>query len=101
MFYAFFLFWPANVIPIWVIISLLQLFIPLNLLLRSCCIGLKHKKLHVAAALVILIGVGVNLIDFSYDYYHMDERIRYTLFFMLCSFFDVLSHAIKEGLVRS
>ena len=63
MLYAFFLFWPANVIPIWLIITLLQLFIPLNLFLRSCCVGLKHYKIHIYASLIILVGVGINLGD--------------------------------------
>ena len=57
--------------------------------------------MHIYAALVIMVGVGVNLLDFQYEYFHRDDRIRYTLLFMLCSAFDVLSHAIKEGLVRS
>jgi len=65
MFYAFFLFWPANVIPMWHLIILLQLFIPLNMFLRSCCVGLKHYKIHVYASLVILIGVSVSLLDIT------------------------------------
>ena len=35
---SFCLFWPANALPIWLLISLMQLFIPLNMLLRACCI---------------------------------------------------------------
>ena len=35
---SFFLFWPANVMPLWLLVSLLQVFIPLNMILRSCCI---------------------------------------------------------------
>lgn len=35
MFYVFFLFWPANVIPIANLITLLQLFIPLNMVIRK------------------------------------------------------------------
>ena len=61
MLYAFFLFWPANVIPLWLLTSLLQLFIPLNMLLRSCCIGLKHYKIHYLAGLVILVSVGLAM----------------------------------------
>jgi hypothetical protein len=35
---SFFLFWPANVMPLWLLVAMLQLFIPLNMILRSCCI---------------------------------------------------------------
>lgn len=65
MLYAFFLFWPANMIPIWLLISLLQFFIPLNMLFRSCCIGLKHYLVHVVAGCIILAGIILNMIDIS------------------------------------
>ena len=65
MLYAFFLFWPANMIPIWLLISLLQFFIPLNMLFRSCCIGLKHYLVHVVAGCIILTGIILNMIDIS------------------------------------
>ena len=39
MLYAFFLFWPANILPYYLLISLLQIFIPLNLMMRSLAIG--------------------------------------------------------------
>ena len=63
MLYAFFLFWPANVIPIWELVILLQLFIPINMLFRRCCIGLKHYTTHVIAGLVIVIATVLNMID--------------------------------------
>jgi hypothetical protein len=65
MSYAFFLFWPANVMPVWLLIVLLQLFIPLNTLMRSCCVGLKHFKIHIISSLIILIGVGISFGDLS------------------------------------
>lgn len=80
MFYAFFLFWPANVIPMWLIITLLQLFIPLNLFLRSCCVGLKHHKIHIYSSLIILVGVGVNLGDLGDP---IDSEVSLTLEFNL------------------
>lgn len=103
MFYAFFLFWPANVIPVWLMVTLLQLFIPLNMFLRSLCVGLKHYKIHIFASFVIIVGVAVNLGDLSEDDYKDDnsDTLKYTFLFMLNSVFDVISHAIKEGLVRS
>jgi len=65
MLYAFFLFWPANMIPIWLLISLLQFFIPLNMFFRSCCIGLKHYLIHIVAGCIILGAIVINMIDIS------------------------------------
>lgn len=65
MLYAFFLFWPANVIPVWMLLVLLQLFIPLQMLVRSACIGLKHYKTHTIASLVILTAVCISMLDFT------------------------------------
>ena len=59
---SFFLFWPANVMPFWLLISTLQLFIPINLILRSFCIEeTKHYKAHWLSALTIIVGVIVNM----------------------------------------
>lgn len=103
MFYAFFLFWPANMIPLWLLISMLQFFIPLNMLFRSCCIGLKHYTMHVVAGFVILVAVILNLIDITdtKDHEQKDLYTRYALIFLLCSLFDVISHALKESIVRN
>lgn len=65
MLYAFFLFWPANVIPIWLLITMLQFFIPFNMLVRSCCIGLRHYKVHAFAGFIIFAAVCINLLDFT------------------------------------
>lgn len=47
MFYVFFLFWPANVIPIACLITLLQLLIPFNTIYQP------HYLIHKIAGLVI------------------------------------------------
>ena len=65
MLYAFFLFWPANVIPIWLLISMLQFFIPFNMLVRSCVLGLRHYQIHALAGFVIFAAVCINLLDFT------------------------------------
>ena len=101
MLYAFFLFWPANVIPVYLLISLLQFFIPLNMLFRSCCIGLKHYTKHVLAGFIILVAVVLNMIDITEDEVHKEQYMHYALLFMLCSLFDVVSHALKESIVRT
>jgi len=101
MLYAFFLFWPANIIPIWLLITLLQFFIPLNMLFRSCCIGLKHYLIHVVAGFIILFAVVLNMIDIANLKADKDSYMRYALLFLLCSLFDVVSHALKESIVRS
>ena len=101
MLYAFFLFWPANVIPVYLLITLLQFFIPLNMLFRSCCIGLTHYTKHMVAGFIIAGSVILNLIDITEDKEHKETYMHYALLFMLCSLFDVISHALKESIVRS
>ena len=103
MLYAFFLFWPANMIPIWLMVSLLQFFIPLNMLFRSCCLGLKHYAIHVIAGFVILAATVLNMVDLA-DGDEVEkhrEYMRYALLFLLSSLFDVVSHALKESIVRN
>ena len=63
MLYAFFLFWPANVIPIWLLCALLQFFIPLNMFFRSCCVGNSHYKRHIVAGLIVTCGVVITMVD--------------------------------------
>ena len=62
MTYAFLLFWPSNVISPWLMISLLQFFIPLNLFFRRFCSGITFYKLHLISGLVILVGVSLSMI---------------------------------------
>ena len=102
MLYAFFLFWPANVIPIWLLCSLLQFFIPTNMIFRRC-IGLKHYKTHMLAGLIIFLAVILNIVDLAGNLGRSDgsQYMNYALLFLVCSFFDVLSHALKESIVRS
>lgn len=70
MIYAFLLFWPANGFPIWLMISLLQLFIPLNMIIRYVKMELRFEKRHYIAGGVILSAIALNLIDFAFpDYY--------------------------------
>jgi hypothetical protein len=40
MTYAFLLFWPANGFPIWLMVSLLQFYIPLSIFIRYLKMGL-------------------------------------------------------------
>ena len=82
---------------------MLQFFIPLNMLFRSCCIGLKHYTMHVAAGFVILVAVVLNLVDITdtKDPEQKELYTRYALIFLLCSLFDVISHALKESIVRN
>jgi ABC-type transport system involved in cytochrome c biogenesis permease subunit len=101
MLYAFFLFWPANVIPIWLLIILLQLFIPFNMLVRSACIGLKHFKIHAISGLIIFLAVCISLLGFTTKDYQDSNFMPYALLFLLCSLFDSTSHALKESVVRS
>ena len=103
---AFFLFWPANTMPMWLLISLLQLFIPLNLLLKSFCIdGVQHYKIHWIAACIIFVGCIINMFTLGYQN-HMtgDEKkqnVVFSILLILSAVLDVISHTIKEALVRS
>lgn len=63
MVYAFLLFWPANVISPWLMVSLLQFFIPLNLYFKACFSGLEYYRVHFAASFVIILGVAINMIE--------------------------------------
>ena len=103
MCYAFFLFWPANVIPVYQLTTLLQFFIPLKMLFRSCCMGLKHYTKHVAAGFIILVAVTLSMLDIAQIQNHEQKEnyILYSSIFILCSFFDVVSHAFKESIVRT
>jgi hypothetical protein len=67
MIYAFLLFWPANGIPIWLMISLLQMFIPLNTFIRASYMNLRFNKVHYAAGGIILLAVVINLLGFAID----------------------------------
>jgi hypothetical protein len=61
MFYAFFLFWPANEISPWLVITLLQFFIPVNMFFGKCCTKLQYYRIHIMAALTILGGIAINM----------------------------------------
>ena len=100
MLYAFFLFWPANVVPVWMLVTLLQFFIPLNMLFRSCCIGMKHHPQHYIAGLIILVAVVLTIVDVNVN--QMDGVSgNYAILFLISSLFDVVSHALKESIVRT
>ena len=66
MFYVFFLFWPANVIPVSFLVTLLQLFIPLNMLLRRWCMRQRHFRMHLAAGFLIFAGCVLVFVRMDY-----------------------------------
>jgi hypothetical protein len=82
MIYAFLLFWPANVISPWLMVSLLQFFIPLNLYFKACFSGFQYYRVHFAASFIILLGVGVNMIELKnpskeHVFYKFNKRSLY------------------------
>ena len=99
MLYAFLLFWPANTIPVWLLITMLQFFIPFNMIARRCFIGLKQYYVHAFAGLIITTAVCINLLDITVDL--KDRYAPYAWLFLLCSVFNSSSHALKENIVRS
>lgn len=97
MLYAFFLFWPANVLPLYLLIALLQIYIPTNILLRSWFFASEQHKVHKLASLIIVVAVAVNslvLVD------NFEQWGIYYLLFFGSAFFDFVSHGLKESLVR-
>lgn len=97
MLYAFFLFWPANVLPLYLLIALLQIYIPLNILTRSLFMESDQYGKHKFASFIIAVAVLVNsfvLID------GWDKWGVYYLLFLGSAAFDVMSHGLKELLVR-
>lgn len=98
MLYAFFLFWPANVLPYYLLISLLQIFIPLNLIMRSLAVGQEQHKKHIVAAIIIISAVAINSIVLKDNWPVWGP---YYFIFLASCLCDVISHAIKESLVRS
>lgn len=69
MFNAFFLFWPANVIPIWLLIILMQLFIPLKMFIGACLKSVEYYKIHIYSSLIILFGIILGMINFKVRYH--------------------------------
>jgi hypothetical protein len=99
MLYAFLLFWPAAVLPVLLLVSLLQFFIPVNMFLRAL-MGLKHHKRHVLAAISIVIAVVISMSGI--DRLKKDpNEFLYAGLFLLCSLLLSFSHIIKEQVVRT
>mmetsp|Transcript_14262 Transcript_14262/g.24261 ORF Transcript_14262/g.24261 Transcript_14262/m.24261 type:complete len:124 (+) Transcript_14262:437-808(+) len=90
--------------PLWLLVSLLQLFIPLNILMKSCCIEeVEHHWIHWLSSLIIFIGCVVNsltLQDNPADESDNDFR-EYSIMVVISAVIDVISHTIKEVLVRT
>ena len=99
MFYVFFLFWSANVLPITTVVVLLQLFIPMSMVVRR--IFLQHRQFwrHWLAFLLILAAVLVCFGRIFLGEASTSLELKYSLFFVLSTFLNVLSMSIKEGLV--
>ena len=67
MSYAFCLFWPANVLPIFVLVCQMQLFIPLNTLLGRCCCARPEYKKHILIAFLIITGAVLSFVSYVKD----------------------------------
>jgi len=58
--FAFCSFWPANILPVFIIVCQMQLFIPLDTLAgRFMCGRLEHKR-HLVFSAIILIGIALS-----------------------------------------
>ena len=64
---------------------------------------LKHFKMHMLAGFIILCAIITNMIAIKKGDKKENETdyMQYALLFLLSSFFDVMSHALKESIVRS
>ena len=65
--------------------------------------GLKHYTKHVIAGFIILVAVVLSWLDIAslQKSTTKESYVLYGLTFFLCSFFDVVSHAFKESIVRT
>ena len=106
LFYVFFLFWSANEIPIWILITFLQLYIPLNMLTRKLFLSQSYYYPHWISGLLILASWGlwyIRLVFFTEVNISKGDSnpLKYIFFLFLSSFLEVISLSIKEWLVRS
>lgn len=96
--YTFLLFWPTAVIPKLALVTLLQFFIPVNLVLRSQ-MGIQHNRIHKVAAILIALAVIVSLYGIS-----LTEPDKYSLYsglvFLTSGVMLAVSHCLKEVVVR-
>lgn len=83
---SFCIIWPSNTMPIWLFLSILQLKIPLNLLLRTCCIDqVENYKQTWASAILIFIGTIINAMSLSQDSNRKEDGVS-TFFISFYSF---------------
>lgn len=104
MSYAFCLFWPANVLPVFVLVCQMQLFIPLNTLFGRACCGRPEYKKHIAIAFLIIAGVILSFVSYVKDLVGQDnfsEQLYYLCTFTGGQFIYVMAHQTKESIVRS
>lgn len=99
MLYTFLLFWPATVLPVLLLVTLLQFFIPMNMLFRSLA-GQKHNKVHIGAAMIILVATLVGLVGVT-KVPGEPTMLMYSLMFLGCGVMLALSHNLKEAIIRS
>ena len=97
--FAFCLYWPADIIPILVLVCQMQLFIPLDTLFSKLVCGRKEKTKHVLVALFTLFGTTMSLISFLRNADNNSEK--YILLFVLGQLMNVLSFQLKESIVRN
>lgn len=98
MLYAFLLFWPAVILPVLLLITLLQFFIPINMFFRALT-GLRHHKKHLAASFVIVLSVGIGMVGI--DRLKTDPNdFLYAGLFLICSILLSFSHILKERVIR-
>ena len=59
--------------------------------------------MHMVAGFIILCAIVTNMIDINKEGKKegATDYLQYALLFLLSSFFDVMSHALKESIVRS
>jgi hypothetical protein len=68
MAYAFLLFWPANVLPVPVLLVLMQLFIPLNTLLGKWFCGRNEFGKHMMISGVIILSSLISYLSLIKDF---------------------------------
>ena len=76
--------------PIWLFLSILQLKIPLNLFLRTCCIDeVENYKQTWGSAILIFVGTVINLFRLSgEDINNREDKVGFDFFNFLILIFN-------------
>ena len=98
MTYAFLLFWPTTVLPALLLITLLQFFIPMNMMFRKI-LGLTQYKVHLCATVIIILATIIGIAGVAIKKTDPNQFL-YSLVFLFSGVMLALSYIMKESIIR-